>query len=62
MSRTTGRVGYDELATLKLVAPDGALGAQPTVTCSALADRLDASNQTAPRRLQLLEHPHYPPL
>ena len=55
MSQTTERVGYDELATLKLVALDGALEGRATVTCSALADRLDASNQTASRRLQRLE-------
>jgi len=59
MPRTTGRVGHDELATLKLVALDGALGGRTTVTCSALADRLDASNQTASRRLQRLEDAEY---
>jgi riboflavin kinase len=51
----TGRVGHDELATLKLVALDGALEDQTRVTCSDLADRLDASTQTASRRLQRLE-------
>ncbi|MUV85678.1 DUF120 domain-containing protein [Natronomonas sp. CBA1123] len=55
MSQTTERVGHDELATLKLVALDGALEGRATVTCAALADRLDASNQTASRRLQRLE-------
>ncbi|WP_336134979.1 DUF120 domain-containing protein [Natronomonas amylolytica] len=55
MSQSTGRVGYDELATLKLVALDGALEGRVTVTCATLADRLDASNQTASRRLQQLE-------
>ncbi|QLD88888.1 CTP-dependent riboflavin kinase [Natronomonas salina] len=55
MSQSTGRVGHDELATLKLVALDGALEGRATVTCAALADRLDASNQTASRRLQRLE-------
>ncbi|WP_181692734.1 DUF120 domain-containing protein [Natronomonas sp. LN261] len=55
MSQTTGRVGHDELATLKLVALEGALEGRTTVTCSELADRLDASNQTASRRLQRLE-------
>ncbi|PSP47051.1 riboflavin kinase [Halobacteriales archaeon QH_7_69_31] len=44
MARTAGRVGHDELATLKLVALDGAL---------------DASNQTASRRLQRLEDADY---
>jgi riboflavin kinase len=55
MSQSTERVGYDELATLKLVALDGALEGRVTVTCATLADRLDASNQTASRRLQRLE-------
>ena len=43
MTRTTERVGHDELATLKLVALDGALDGRTTVTCAALADRLEAS-------------------
>jgi riboflavin kinase len=51
----TGRVGHDELAALKLVALDGALEDQAMVTCSDLADRLEASTQTASRRLQRLE-------
>jgi riboflavin kinase len=55
MSQSTERVGHDELATLKLVALDGALEGRVTVTCATLADRLDASNQTASRRLQRLE-------
>jgi len=59
MAQTTGRVGYDELATLKLVALAGALEGQTTVTCSDLAERLDASNQTASRRLQRLEDANY---
>lgn len=59
MTETVGRVGYDELATLKLVALDGALETQATVTCSELAERLDASNQTASRRLQRLEDAEY---
>lgn len=59
MSQTTERVGHDELATLKLVALEGALGGRTTVTCSGLADRLDASNQTASRRLQRLEDAEY---
>ena len=59
MAQTTGRVGHDELATLKLVALDGALDGEATVTCSALADRLDASGQTASRRLQRLEDAGY---
>jgi riboflavin kinase len=48
-------VGYDELATLKVVALDGGLTGQVKVSCSGLADRLDASSQTASRRLQRLD-------
>ena len=59
MSRAAERVGYDELATLKLVALDGALDGRTAVTCAALADRLDASTQTASRRLQRLENAEY---
>jgi riboflavin kinase len=59
MARTTERVDHDELATLKLVALDGALEGRTPVTCAALADRLDASNQTASRRLQRLEDADY---
>jgi len=59
MPQTTGRVGYDELATLKLVALDGALEGPTTITCSELADQLDASNQTASRRLQQLDDADY---
>ncbi len=59
MAQTTGRVGHDELATLKLVALDGALEGRTTITCSELAARLDASNQTASRRLQRLEDADY---
>ena len=59
MAQTTGRVGHDELATLKLVALDGALDGEVTITCSALAERLDASSQTASRRLQRLEDAGY---
>lgn len=59
MAETTERVGYNELATLKLVALDGALESRTTITCSDLADRLGASNQTASRRLQRLEDAEY---
>ena len=59
MPQTTKRVGHDELATLKLVALDGALDGRTTITCSELADQLDASNQTASRRLQRLEDAEY---
>ncbi|PSQ34358.1 riboflavin kinase, partial [Halobacteriales archaeon QS_9_70_65] len=42
-----------------LVALDGALDGRTAVTCAALADRLDASTQTASRRLQRLENAEY---
>ncbi len=51
----TSTVGYDELAVLKLLALDGGLSGDIKISCSALADRLDVSNQTASRRLQRLE-------
>jgi riboflavin kinase len=55
MSATSLVVGYDELAALKLLALDGALDSDVKVSCADLADRLDASNQTASRRLQRLD-------
>ena len=55
MPEQVAAVGPDELATLKHLALEGAADAPTTVTCAALADRLDASNQTASRRLQRLE-------
>jgi len=54
-TRTGPPVGHDELAALKLLALEGAIGERATVTCAGLADRLGASNQTASRRLQRLE-------
>lgn len=48
-------LGPNERATLKHLALEGALEGPVTVTCSDLAARLDASNQTASRRLQRLE-------
>ncbi|MEY7852029.1 DUF120 domain-containing protein [Natrarchaeobius sp. A-rgal3] len=48
-------VGFDELAVLKLLALEGGLEGDVKISCSDLADRLDASNQTASRRLQRLE-------
>lgn len=59
MPETTEEIGYVELATLKLVALEGALDGPTTVTCADLADRLGASNQTASRRLQRLENAEY---
>ncbi|SFC54786.1 riboflavin kinase [Halobiforma haloterrestris] len=48
-------VGPDEIAVLKLLALEGGLAGDVKISCSQLADRLDASNQTASRRLQRLE-------
>ncbi|MFB6157719.1 MAG: DUF120 domain-containing protein [Haloferacaceae archaeon] len=48
-------VGNDELAALKQVALAGGLDGQSKVSCSALADRLGVSSQTASRRLRRLE-------
>lgn len=55
MAATDMSVGTDELEALKLLALEGALDGPVTVTCSALSEELDASNQTASRRLQRLE-------
>jgi riboflavin kinase len=56
MSETAAAaVGYDELAALKHVALSGGLAGPTKISCSGLADRLDASTQTASRRLQRLE-------
>jgi riboflavin kinase len=52
-------VGHDELAVLKLLALDGALAGEVKTSCRDLADRLDASNQTASRRLRRLESAGY---
>ena len=54
MVETRAAVGPAEVATLKELALEGAL-AGTTVTCAGLAARLDASNQTASRRLQRLD-------
>jgi riboflavin kinase len=61
MSQASGtrEVGFDELAVLKLLALDGARRGEVKVSCGDLADRLDASNQTASRRLQALEDADY---
>jgi riboflavin kinase, archaea type len=48
-------VGHDELAVLKLLALEGGLDGDVKISCSHLAERLGASNQTASRRLQRLE-------
>lgn len=56
---TATTIGHDELAALKLVALDGGLAGSVKVSCSTLADRLDASSQTASRRLQRLDEAGY---
>ena len=48
-------VGYDELAALKFIALEGGRTGQVKISCSGLAERLDASSQTASRRLQRLD-------
>ena len=48
-------VGHDEFAVLKLLALDGGLDGEIKTSCSDLAERVDASTQTASRRLQRLE-------
>ncbi len=56
MSATAGAtVGYDELAVLKLLALDGGRDGDIKISCAELATQLEASNQTASRRLQRLE-------
>jgi riboflavin kinase len=52
-------VGHDELAVLRQVALGGALTGQTKVSCAAVADRLDASTQTASRRLRRLDEAGY---
>lgn len=57
MSQTAVReVGPDELAVLRQLGLDGALSGEAKISCSALADRLETSSQTASRRLQALEN------
>ena len=51
----TSAVGHDELAVLKLLALDGGLVGDVKISCAGLAKGLEASNQTASRRLQRLE-------
>jgi Transcriptional regulator of a riboflavin/FAD biosynthetic operon len=55
MAETQRALGAAELATLKELALFGALDGAEKLSCSDLADRLDASTQTASRRLQHLE-------
>jgi len=55
MTNATTAVGHDEVAALKTVALRGGLGEPVKVSCATLGERLDASSQTASRRLQRLE-------
>ncbi|WP_348612221.1 DUF120 domain-containing protein [Halobaculum rarum] len=55
MSASTTTVGHNEVAALKTVALRGGLREPVKVSCSTLGERLDASSQTASRRLQRLE-------
>jgi riboflavin kinase len=56
MAETSGAaVGHTELATLKALALGDGLDGEAKISCSGLADRLEASTQTASRRLQRLE-------
>lgn len=59
MAETQRVLGSDEVTTLKHLALVGALDGEEKVSCSGLADRLDASTQTASRRLQRLEDGGY---
>lgn len=51
----TVAVGHDEIAVLKLLALGGGVSGELKTSCSTLAEQLDASTQTASRRLQRLE-------
>ncbi len=59
MQETQPALGSDEVATLKHLALAGALESDQKLSCNALADRLDASTQTASRRLQRLDDGGY---
>ena len=54
-SAAASSVSHDELAALKRIGLDGGLSGRTKVSCSGLAERLDASAQTASRRLQRLD-------
>ena len=55
MTTASLAVGYDELATLRLIALAGGLPGEAKVSCAGLAEDLDVSTQTVSRRLQRLE-------
>ncbi|MFW5939929.1 MAG: DUF120 domain-containing protein [Halolamina sp.] len=55
MQETTAGVDAAEVAALKEVALSGGVDGERKVSCAALGECLDASSQTASRRLQRLE-------
>jgi len=59
MPETRRALGADGLVTLKELALLGALDGTEKLSCSDLAERLDASTQTASRRLQRLDEKDY---
>jgi len=59
MAETQRALDSDGVETLKHLALIGALDGQEKLSCSVLADRLEASTQTASRRLQRLEDGEY---
>jgi riboflavin kinase len=59
MAETQQALGSDGVWTLKHLALSGALGSEAKLSCAELAERLDASTQTASRRLQTLESGGY---
>jgi riboflavin kinase len=59
MAETQRALDSDGVWTLKHLALAGALGSETKLSCAALAERLDASTQTASRRLQELESGGY---
>jgi len=59
MSMTRGSLDASGLATLKELALVGAIDGRTKLSCADLAERLDASTQTASRRLRRLAEDSY---
>jgi riboflavin kinase len=59
MAETQRALSSDGVWTLKHLALAGAVSGEEKVSCAELAERLDASTQTASRRLQELESGDY---
>jgi riboflavin kinase len=59
MAETRQALDSDGVQTLKHLALAGALDSEEKLSCATLAERLDASTQTASRRLQHLEAEEY---